>query len=89
LISCAFFDLSFFNPPFSAWTSVFFFYYVPVSAMVETQLGCTEEETTALVENSNEAAAAQGLEPIASAGHGVSFAAAVSVVVAAATSLLM
>jgi hypothetical protein len=58
-------------------------------SMVETQLGCTEEETTALVENSNEAAAAQGLEPIASAGHGVSFAAAVSVVVAAATSLLM
>ena len=60
--------------------------------MMDDQLGCTEEETAALMKNSDEAAKAQGLEPLndlSFAGHGMSVAAAASMLAAIATSLLM
>ena len=61
-----------------------------ISAKINTEYQCTEEENAAMMKNSNEAAKAQGLKPIASAGSGMSFAAAAaSVVAAVAMSLLM
>ena len=57
---------------------------------MDSQLGCTEEESASLMQNSNEAAKAQGLDTLVSyGGRGKSAAAAASMVAAIVTSLLM
>ena len=60
---------------------------------MDSQLGCTEEESASLMQNSNEAAKAQGLDTLDAldsyGGRGKSAAAAASMVAAIVTSLLM
>jgi hypothetical protein len=57
---------------------------------MDKQLGCTEEESASLMQNSNEAAKAQGLDALSSyGGRGKSAAAAASMIAAIVTSLLM
>ena len=59
---------------------------------MDSQLGCTEEESASLMQNSNEAAKAQGLDTLDTLSYGSrgkSAAAAASMVAAIVTSLLM
>ena len=56
---------------------------------MDKQLGCTEEESASLMQNSNEAAKAQGLDALSYGGRGKSAAAAASMIAAIVTSLLM